>query len=82
MSCEVAALSFQAHANYGTWSKDFANDLVQETPEVQIKNFENSFLCFVNLKRLIEQEQLFIICTLFTLLNLNRLPYMNSNVLG
>ena len=22
MSCEVAALPFQAHANYGTWSKD------------------------------------------------------------
>ena len=24
MSCEVAALPFQAHANYGTWSIDFA----------------------------------------------------------
>ena len=24
MSCEVAALSFQTHANYGTWSIDFA----------------------------------------------------------
>ena len=24
MSCEVAALLFQAHANYGTWSIDFA----------------------------------------------------------
>ena len=24
MSCEVADLSFQAHANYGTWSIDFA----------------------------------------------------------
>ena len=24
MSCEVAALLFQAHANYGTWSVDFA----------------------------------------------------------
>ena len=23
MLCEVAALSFQAHANYGTWSIDF-----------------------------------------------------------
>ena len=23
MSCEVAALPFQAHANYGTWSIDF-----------------------------------------------------------
>ena len=23
MSSEVAALSFQAHANYGTWSIDF-----------------------------------------------------------
>ena len=23
MSCEVTALSFQAHANYGTWSIDF-----------------------------------------------------------
>ena len=23
MSCEVAALPFQAHANYGTWSLDF-----------------------------------------------------------
>ena len=23
MSCEVAALQFQAHANYGTWSIDF-----------------------------------------------------------
>ena len=24
MSCDVAALPFQAHANYGTWSIDFA----------------------------------------------------------
>ena len=24
MSCEVAALRFQAHANYGPWSIDFA----------------------------------------------------------
>ena len=23
MVCDVAALTFQAHANYGTWSKDF-----------------------------------------------------------
>ena len=23
MACEVAALPFQAHANYGTWSVDF-----------------------------------------------------------
>ena len=23
MSCEMAALPFQAHANYKTWSKDF-----------------------------------------------------------
>ena len=23
MSCEVAALPFQVHANYGTWSIDF-----------------------------------------------------------
>ena len=23
MSCEMAALPFQAHANYGTWSIDF-----------------------------------------------------------
>ena len=23
MSCDVAALPFQAHANYGTWSIDF-----------------------------------------------------------
>ena len=23
--CEVAALPFQAHANYGTWSRDFVN---------------------------------------------------------
>ena len=23
MSCEVAAIPFQAHANYGTWSIDF-----------------------------------------------------------
>ena len=23
MSCDVAALPFQAHANWGTWSKDF-----------------------------------------------------------
>ena len=26
MSCEVAALSFRAHANYGTWSIDFGTD--------------------------------------------------------
>ena len=25
MSCEVAELPFQAHANYGTWSIDFEN---------------------------------------------------------
>ena len=25
MSCEVAALPFQAHAIYGTWSIDFDN---------------------------------------------------------
>ena len=25
MSCDVAALPFQAHANYGTWSIDFGN---------------------------------------------------------
>ena len=24
MSCKVATLPFQAHANYGTWSIDFA----------------------------------------------------------
>ena len=24
ISCDVAALPFQAHANYGTWSIDFA----------------------------------------------------------
>ena len=23
MLCDMAALLFQAHANYGTWSKDF-----------------------------------------------------------
>ena len=26
MSCEMAALSFQANANYGTWSIDFVYD--------------------------------------------------------
>ena len=26
MSCEVASLPFQAHANYGTWSIDFASN--------------------------------------------------------
>ena len=33
MYCEVAALSFQAHANYGTWSIDFD----------PIANFDNLF---------------------------------------
>ena len=27
MSCDVAALPFQAHAKYGTWSIDFAQNL-------------------------------------------------------
>ena len=26
MSCDVAALPFHAHANYGTWSIDFASN--------------------------------------------------------
>ena len=26
MSCEVAALPFKAHANYGTWSIDFGSN--------------------------------------------------------
>ena len=29
MSCEVAALPFQAHANYGTWSIDFGATVLQ-----------------------------------------------------
>ena len=33
MSCEVAALPFHAHANYGTWSVDFGS----------IANFDNIF---------------------------------------
>jgi hypothetical protein len=33
MSCEVAALPFQAHANYGTWSIDF---------DMNLKDFESS----------------------------------------
>ena len=28
MSCDVAALPFEAHANYGTWSIDFEYALV------------------------------------------------------
>ena len=27
MSCDVAALSFQAHSNYGTWSIDFSQTI-------------------------------------------------------
>jgi hypothetical protein len=26
MSCDVAALPFQAHSNYGTWSIDFGHN--------------------------------------------------------
>ena len=26
MSCDVASLPFQAHANYGTWSIDFGSN--------------------------------------------------------
>ena len=29
MSCDVAALPFQANANYGTWSIDFAYSQVR-----------------------------------------------------
>ena len=31
MSCEAAALPFQAHANYGTWSIDFGTGFVYES---------------------------------------------------
>ena len=31
MSCEWAALLFQAHANYGTWSIDFGLTIVLST---------------------------------------------------
>ena len=31
MSCEVTALLFQAHANYGTWSIDFGTWFVYES---------------------------------------------------
>ena len=34
MSSEVAALLFQAHANYGTRSKDFATDLEKLTDAI------------------------------------------------
>ena len=30
MSYEVAALSFQAHTNYGTWSIDFDTNIVKK----------------------------------------------------
>ena len=29
MSCDVAVLNFQAHANYGTWSIDFDSNKIQ-----------------------------------------------------
>ena len=32
MSCEVAALPFQAHANYWTWSIDFGTDNKGDAP--------------------------------------------------
>ena len=35
MSCEVAALSFQANANYGTWSIEFENLLSQPNNNIQ-----------------------------------------------
>ena len=31
MSCDVAALPFQAHANYGTWSIDFSAKIQKPT---------------------------------------------------
>ena len=31
MSCEVAALPFQANANYGTWSIDFVHLTLPKT---------------------------------------------------
>ena len=32
MSCDVAALPFQAHANYGTWSINFGLDKINIDP--------------------------------------------------
>ena len=32
MLCDVAALVFQAHANYGTWSIDFENKYTIRNP--------------------------------------------------
>ena len=37
MSCEVAALPFQAHANFGTWSIDFKKE--------HLNKFVFSILC-------------------------------------
>ena len=44
MSCEVAALSFQAHANYGTLSIDFGEKIVFLPICWCVKSFEEKIL--------------------------------------
>ena len=44
MPCEVAALPFQAHANYGTWSIDFgATDLQARITKKITPKFKDDF---------------------------------------
>ena len=38
MSCEGAALPFQAHANYGNWSIDFDHDNIVSTQKYEKKS--------------------------------------------
>ena len=42
MSCEVAALSFQAHANNGTWSIDFEFTAILCCPKQGIDIFNKT----------------------------------------
>ena len=39
MSCEVAALPFQAHAYYGTWSIDFVRTGLKVELEIVLDDF-------------------------------------------
>ena len=48
MSCEMAALSFQAHANYGTWSIDFGFYQVLRLRKGKEVSFQNETWTYEN----------------------------------
>ena len=50
MSCDVAALPFQAYANYGTWSIDFGNCHVIILNFGDTNNIFADYMFFVTIK--------------------------------